>query len=1176
MLQSPLDLSQKKDFALTGIDSITTITCATNIGVKFTNITNLTISNIVFQSCGQLHTSSNIRVKVAVLLSTCNTIFMSNTAAVDSDGTGLAMLNVTGKIEIVNSRFNRNRGSNKVSGGGGVYLEFASLKGTSGECEMAEYLFNNCSFVDNIATITDTSLNCDDGLFTGIGRGGGMSIRLQNYPCYVKIAVNNSTLSNNTVADWGGAVELVACRAQNNHIVFTNTTICNNTAGSTGGGGGMDIDFSGLGTHNNSISVSTTTFKDNTALYGGGAIISTRYAYDQSNNSVAFLNCSWIGNVAHYASAVDIFPAGVLDGWNSKPGVVFEDCMFQSNYHREEHIQEYINRLGEGVVMVTGFTVTYRGKTTFLNNSGSCIYAISSQVQFDNDADVLFHNNTAEKGAGIALIGFSVIAVGNNSGITFCNNNVTRKGAAIYYFSTDKHIYVNTKRCFIQKLTDSATNATFKFFGNKAPKNSFEKNSEYASSSIYTSTDLAACCQNDKNCTFDGVGNFLFCSKCDESAELMSCETPDNASYIDGGEKNFTFDLEKGSEVNATPGYLTKLPLKYSYNTTFDLTIAKMSNTNITVVNSHYSIHNNRVILTGKIGERANLTLTERSNRKYSLTFQIAIKDCPPLYKLSSDSLNCACYKNDETYYIASFRCDRKGKSVSLHIGYWVGYAETVHETKRSLYISYCPKAYGNKGTKGDVYYHLPTEHSELETAVCGPNRCGILCGECNENSTVYFYSRTFKCGKTDHCKWGPVFYLLSEIVPLTILFLFVVLCNISFTSGDLNGFIFFAQMYGTLADVGGSFVVQDSYLEETNLFIYRLFNLDFFVIDYMSFCLWEKANTLSILMFKYLTLVYALMLVLGTVLIVKLCSAFKCVRFRKLKYSVIQGLSAFIVMTYSQCTEISFSILNPINIYKGTRKNSTVVFLQGNIVYFSKEHLPYAIPALLCILTFVTIIPPLLMFYPLCNKVISFLKLEDSRLVQLTSSVIPISKIKPLFDCFQGTFKDNCRFFAGLYFAYRAAILASRFAPTILIIYAVMELQFIAMLILHTLFWPYQKKTHNIIDGLLIANLAIITILKLLMHIQAELIKFQHNIYITYAIESVLVSIPIFSLIIFVIYRIIKNVKQWCSISDLHKRDTKLLDTLFLEDDVRDQSLNTSTDSYMLMRERHSKELGN
>ena len=93
-------------------------------------------------------------------------------------------------------------------------------------------------------------------------------------------------------------------------------------------------------------------------------------------------------------------------------------------------------------------------------------------------------------------------------------------------------------------------------------------------------------------------------------------------------------------------------------------------------------------------------------------------------------------------------------------------------------------------------------------------------------------------------------------------------------------------------------------------------------------------------------------------------------------------------------------------------------VWLNGEIVHFSKEHLPYALPAVFCLLT-VGILPPfLLLNYPLLNKVLAKLGLEELKIFMFIMKIPSTSSIKPFLDSL-GCFKDNMRFFAGFYFLY-------------------------------------------------------------------------------------------------------------------------------------------------------------
>ena len=1193
VLEEYISVYNKSDITLRGTENVTQVTCLKDAGLNFTKITSLTLSNLIFLNCGHLYqVSDNVIFAVAVLIMNANGLLLSKIEIRGSNGTGLGLWNVKGEVNINDCTFAANKMSGsaqQVSGGGGVYLELnnqnsAAVTGSydsseetrlPGCCVETQYSITGCNFTGNAVTATNRTQTCEDGVPAGISLGGGLSVRLRQQTCGVRIFVSDSSFRHNSAGS-GGGVELEMCRTQNNFIQISNTNVTANTV--TNGGGGFAVSFVGLGTKHNKVQLQDIHFTSNSAVnYGGGLAVSTRTSSNQVNNSLSFLGCTWELNSAHYASALDIFPAGVVDAWNARPEIAVENSTFDSNYFLNKYISKGIFQRGEGVIMVTGLGVRFKGDVTFKNNTGSCIYAVSSKLEFDADVNTLFLNNSAEQGAGIALIGLAIITVHSNSVLTFCNNTVSQRGGAIFYYSIDKHFYVHKNRCFIQKNNHTeTTNARVNFFGNTAPTDPIHVSDrqDREDSAIFTTVDLKFCCPNVSSCTFDGVGNFTFSDTCSES---MIEDSYLNELYYDyfntslsTSESSIEFE-QPSQALSFVPGQLTAISqLDNNHSTLFDVSIKNFGNSNVSVVKSHHTIHTNQMILMGNSGDRAELTLTEKSSRQSYLSFQVNLSLCPPFYKLVD--FWCECYTNKDTYYVAFFRCEgyNINRQASLREGYWVGYNETDESVNKTFLMSYCPNGYCNSEVEDDNYYNLTSDLEELDKLVCEEGRRGRLCGECLENMTVFFYSRRFICGKEDLCHLGLLFYLLSEILPLTILFLLVIFFNISFTSGSLNGFIFFTQMYDAVADVGGGFQRRNRNLRKVQLFhqiIYRFFNLDFFGIDSLSFCLWKNASTLSILAFKYVTVIYAFVLVLVTIGAIRICNRYRLTRLRKSRYSVIQGLSAFLVLAYSQCTEVSFSILNPINIHTSNNTEFTVVFLQGNIGYYSKAHIPYAIPALLCIVMFVYLVPLVLIAYPLCNKVLARLGLAENRFVN--KLLFPIIKIKPLLDCFQGTFKDEYRFFAGLYFFYRATILASRFAPTIILIYAIMVLQFIIMLTLHTTLWPYQKRSHNIIDTLLIANLAIIAILKLLHHNLAESSKSHNSTAIVHLLELIFVSLPLLVLVINSIHLFVGKIKKWCKKGHSGaERESKLVDAL-LDDDLREQSLNSSTDSYMLMRER-------
>ena len=482
-LNSTIWVANKTNIAVIGREEITTIQCSDYVGWNFSSINILRISNIRLISCGFVNTSSFIRYSTAIFMLNCTTVSIMNVNVHNSNSNGLTLIDVAGTVTVINTSFTSN--SNKSSlenGGSGMYIGIGS-NNQDMHIE-SDYLIHNCTFANNAANISNKSLDCDNGTYSGIGWGGALGIRLiRNNVSNVKITINDSIITGNS-AGWGGAIELVMCRTQKNSIEINNSKFMHNIA-TDYGGGGLDIEFSGAGSESNAVMIYNTEFINNTAPFGGAVAISTHFAYDQKNNTVVFNNCTMKGNFAFYGSAIDVYPAGIVDSWYEIPKVTLQDCVFESNYYKNAPISGNIYRVGEGVVMITGLSLSLNGQIHFSNNSGSCIYAISSEVRFENGANAMFLNNTADKGAGVALIGYSVIVVGQNVDIAFQNNHATDVGGAIYYHSIDKHIYVLNRRCFIQSLIPPTSNVTFHFINNT--KNNHVENA------IFSTANLSQC-----------------------------------------------------------------------------------------------------------------------------------------------------------------------------------------------------------------------------------------------------------------------------------------------------------------------------------------------------------------------------------------------------------------------------------------------------------------------------------------------------------------------------------------------------------------------------------------------------------------------------------------------------------------------------------------------------------
>ena len=488
------------------------------------------------------------------------------------------------------------------------------------------------------------------------------------------------------------------------------------------------------------------------------------------------------------------------------------------------------------------------------------------------------------------------------------------------------------------------------------------------------------------------------------------------------------------------------------------------------------------------------------------------------------------CKSCSATFYRGLLRCD--GQSAYIIPGYWVGECEN-----GTLCTGTCP--FGFCSYNGSTDYMLPGNVSELDEYVCGDTRTGVLCGECRSGYSVSYHSHTYACASNDSCKYGWLLYIVSELFPLTVVFIVVMAFNINFTSGAVNSFILFGQLQDSLTVFGDGVIHQPSitfYFVFYEL-IYRCFNLDYFSIEMLSFCLWKGATVLDTLAFKYVTIVSCLALMLICVFIVNSTKAkkcFSCLRPTTLKSSLIHGLTVFFVMCYSQSARVSFRILEPaVLTSKCESYVKTVVFRSGQLTIFEPAYLIRAIPAIFFALVMLVLPPFVLIMFPLFGKCLALCNLSESKLANCISRVISIQ----LLDSFQGSFRNEVRFFSGFYFLYRVfPLLAYYLTRSEADFNITLILFFICILAIHAVVQPYKNRMHNVIDLLLFVNLAVISALTFVNYNRR--VQGYRNSPSALSIQLILIYSPLVCLLVVGLFKFLKSLVKFFKKSGLLRRD--------------------------------------
>ena len=532
--------------------------------------------------------------------------------------------------------------------------------------------------------------------------------------------------------------------------------------------------------------------------------------------------------------------------------------------------------------------------------------------------------------------------------------------------------------------------------------------------------------------------------------------------------------------------------LHHVTNTSFWGTIITPNNSDVKLDSSVSTLITDTITVRGR-PTSGNLTLQLHmaSPTQSFVNLSIKLLECPPGFVLDNITFKCVC---NPDAHVGIFQCNVDTFKSYLLPGYWAGFINIKlcrHDVSEcELVTSVCPFCDVNTSDYKVILYDSTLE--QLDRTVCGEFRTGVVCGKCQENYTVHFHSPGFRCKPLEPagCKFGWIFYFLSEIVPVTGFFITVLILNISFTSGAVNGFILFGQLLVSFdLSARGVIGVIDTTLpsigraRQAYQILYGVLNLDFFNAESLSFCLWRSASALDMLAVKYITILYTVLLIIVVIYILNMCArggrwCGRCCRITTIRTSVIHGISTFLMIAYSQCISVSLRLLLPVHIHgaNGSFQPHTRVWLNGNIEYFSKEHLPYAIPAVTCLLTIGVLPPTVLLAYPLINKIASILGIDEWNCIAVITSLSSSSSFKPFLDSFQGCFKDNFRFFAGVYFLYRwTVLLAQMNTIDFSTYYTFVGGILLSMLVLHTVCLPYVKRVHNIIDALLFGILIMI-----------------------------------------------------------------------------------------------------
>ena len=426
-------------------------------------------------------------------------------------------------------------------------------------------------------------------------------------------------------------------------------------------------------------------------------------------------------------------------------------------------------------------------------------------------------------------------------------------------------------------------------------------------------------------------------------------------------------------------------------------------------------------------------------------------------------------------------------------------------------------------------------------------NRKGVSCGKCNDHSAVAVNSYSLECMNIEKChNYNLIFVLLADLVPVTLLFLIVILFDINITSGYANTYILFSQIASLQINVliiayHLAFVTQNylnaTYITLTLESFYSIWSLDLGRILTPNVCVGHSIETIDSIALQYMSAFYGLGLVFITYCIVELhgynvrlivclwkpfSKCFTRIRRRvNPSASLINAFATFLLLSYSKLTLTSIILLTPSYLYNQTGHHvSTVVIYDGTLGFFkSKKHIWLAFLAILIFIIFIVLPPLLLLLYPwrCFQRFLSNFRLHRPGLIIF-------------MDTFLGCYKDgsngtrDCRWFSAFYFILRIIMcvvhvvlgfsLFSHFSIQ-LVIQAVYTISILILLYLK----PYKKSLYNNLDITILLDCILISSLYSIIRNSGGAIVVEMCLFIA-------LGLPLLGAVVFVTYRLIKRLR--------------------------------------------------
>lgn len=541
------------------------------------------------------------------------------------------------------------------------------------------------------------------------------------------------------------------------------------------------------------------------------------------------------------------------------------------------------------------------------------------------------------------------------------------------------------------------------------------------------------------------------------------------------------------------------------------------------------------LLLLGVIRCKGNGTTTEETQLKDS-------DQCPPWFFYNATKNLCECYSSPSIENIV--KCTENG--ALLQYGYCMTYDEG------GYYVGLCEYFNLEKYNKSILngYISLPNNVSELNDYMCGPlNRKGAMCSQCTDGYGLSVTSVGHTCSDCANAWYGVPLYLFLEFVPITIFYFIILFFKINMTTAPMLTFVFYCQI-----GVSTFLMLSNRYLFSGTITyrfldvlttIYGIWNLDFFRYIIPPFCISPNLKGIHITFMYYVSAFYPLCLIAISWLIIalshkngkttgwlqQLIKRFLKHTSTKLdaKNTMIDVFATIFLLCYAKLVFTCLRVLSyrvTFNINNSSTHEIFTVKSDPTVVFFSREHLPFAMISIVIFFVVLLPMPLLLALFPVPSFRLLLFKLKFAS--------YPIAALNTFLDKFYSCYRDgldggkDMRSLVSMHFFLR--LICNFFNVDQVLVsvsFTIVIFLYTASSLLIAIVRPYKKTYMNVTDTLILINLALISVV-----LNSYSGQKNHNsaTSIFYLISgSILCTIPLLGMFGVILYKTIKKFKCLC-----------------------------------------------